>query len=95
VVGLGILLLAVVLAICFLIYRAFDIAGTKRAVEILDGQDPQGVSEDTEKDSLEKDIREHLTEDTKQVTVFKKKLSKYVAKEVQKKVLEGQVPISL
>ena len=71
-VGLGILLLAVVLAICFLIYRAFDIAGTKRAVEILDGQDPQGVSEDTEKDSLEKDIREHLTEDTKQVTVFKK-----------------------
>lgn len=82
-VGLGILLLVVVLAICFLIYRAFGIAGTKRIVEVIDDQDLQGVSGNTEKD-----IQEHLTEDKKQVTVFKKKLSKYVAKEVQKKVLE-------
>lgn len=85
--SLEIFLLILILAFAFLIFQAVRVARKKREVEtfgvILSDTAPVVLAQD-----LVKEVEEHLSGNSKQVSSVTKKLSRLVAKEVHEKTLE-------
>jgi len=83
-----IFILCMFLAVTFALFLAIGIAKKKVPVEVSNTAVPGSIPQ-----SLEQDIRQNLPLNNQQVTILSKKISNYVAAEVQKKTIEKTVEI--